>query len=133
MASGITENRPAFPKRAVITGGMPYGNKSLHFGHIGGVFVPADFFARFLRDRYERRYRKTIEQGIAAGTFNVNSAKLASFAIIELASSVSVCTRAKAGVTRPRTSAGTCPLDHPNVRGSEYYAQPQETEVTRVE
>ena len=51
MASGITENRPAFPKRAVITGGMPYGNKSLHFGHIGGVFVPADFFARFLRDR----------------------------------------------------------------------------------
>ncbi len=46
-----THNRPAFPKRAVITGGMPYGNKNLHFGHIGGVFVPADFFARFLRDR----------------------------------------------------------------------------------
>ncbi len=45
---------------------------------------------REMRDRYERRYRKTIEQGIAAGTFNVNSAKLASFAIIELASSVSV-------------------------------------------
>ncbi len=43
--------RPHFPKRAVITGGMPYGNKNLHFGHIGGVFVPADFFARFLRDR----------------------------------------------------------------------------------
>lgn len=43
--------RPTFPKRAVLTGGMPYGNKSLHFGHIGGVFVPADFFARFLRDR----------------------------------------------------------------------------------
>lgn len=30
---------------------MPYGNKSLHFGHIGGVFVPADCFARFLKDR----------------------------------------------------------------------------------
>lgn len=43
--------RPSFPKRAVVTGGMPYGNKNLHFGHIGGVFVPADFFARFLRDR----------------------------------------------------------------------------------
>jgi methionyl-tRNA synthetase len=43
--------RPSFPARAVITGGMPYGNKNLHFGHIGGVFVPADFFARFLRDR----------------------------------------------------------------------------------
>ena len=46
-----TTERPTFPKRAVITGGMPYGNKNLHFGHIGGVFVPADFFARFLRDR----------------------------------------------------------------------------------
>ncbi len=43
--------RPVFPKRAVITGGMPYGNKELHFGHIGGVFVHADVFARFLRDR----------------------------------------------------------------------------------
>ncbi|MBR3315701.1 MAG: class I tRNA ligase family protein [Atopobiaceae bacterium] len=48
MASDV---RPHFPTRAVITGGMPYGNKNLHFGHIGGVFVPADFFARFLRDR----------------------------------------------------------------------------------
>ena len=46
-----SDARPTFPLRAVITGGMPYGNKNLHFGHIGGVFVPADFFARFLRDR----------------------------------------------------------------------------------
>lgn len=45
------DNRPVFPKRAVITGGMPYGNKALHFGHVGGVFVFADVFARFLRDR----------------------------------------------------------------------------------
>ncbi|MDR0992770.1 MAG: class I tRNA ligase family protein [Ruminococcus sp.] len=30
---------------------MPYGNKLLHFGHIGGVFVFADVYARFLRDR----------------------------------------------------------------------------------
>lgn len=43
--------RPVFPKRAIITGGMPYGNKELHFGHIGGVFVQADIFSRFLRDR----------------------------------------------------------------------------------
>ena len=43
--------RPAFPKRAVITAGMPYGNKNLHFGHVGGMFIHADIFARFLRDR----------------------------------------------------------------------------------
>lgn len=43
--------RPTFPKKAVITAGMPYGNKSLHFGHIGGVFIQADTYARFLRDR----------------------------------------------------------------------------------
>jgi methionyl-tRNA synthetase len=46
--------RPSFPKRAVITGGMPYGNKELHFGHVGGYFVQADIFARFLRDRIGR-------------------------------------------------------------------------------
>lgn len=45
------EHRPVFPNRAVITAGMPYGNKELHFGHIGGVFIHADTFARFLRDR----------------------------------------------------------------------------------
>ena len=45
------ENRPVFPKRAVITGGMPYGNKPLHMGHIGGVFVHADIFSRFMKDR----------------------------------------------------------------------------------
>lgn len=43
--------RPEFPKRAVVTAGMPYGNKSLHFGHVGGLFVHADTYARFLRDR----------------------------------------------------------------------------------
>ena len=50
----MSETRPTFPARAVVTGGMPYGNKNLHFGHVGGVFVPADFFARFLRDRIGR-------------------------------------------------------------------------------
>ena len=43
--------RPEFPRRAVITGGMPYGNKELHFGHVGGMLVFADTFARFMRDR----------------------------------------------------------------------------------
>ncbi len=43
--------RPSFPNKAIITAGMPYGNKELHFGHVGGVFVHADIFARFLRDR----------------------------------------------------------------------------------
>ncbi len=46
-----TSERPVFPKRAVVTAGMPYGNKELHLGHIGGVFVHADTFTRFLRDR----------------------------------------------------------------------------------
>lgn len=47
----MKEERPIFPKRAIITAGMPYGNKNLHFGHVGGMFVHADIFARFLRDR----------------------------------------------------------------------------------
>lgn len=47
----MRDEKPVWPKRAVVTGGMPYGNKSLHFGHVGGMFVHADIYARFLRDR----------------------------------------------------------------------------------
>ncbi len=42
--------RPEFPKFAVITSGMPYGNKLLHYGHVG-MTLRADVFARFMRDR----------------------------------------------------------------------------------
>lgn len=47
----MLEHRVEAPKRAVITGGMPYGNKDLHYGHVLGMFLYADFMARFLRDR----------------------------------------------------------------------------------
>ncbi|MGN0961218.1 MAG: class I tRNA ligase family protein [Christensenellales bacterium] len=47
----MIEHRPVAPKRAVVTGGMPYGNKDLHYGHVLGMFLYADFMARFLRDR----------------------------------------------------------------------------------
>ena len=42
--------RPDFPKKAVVTSGMPYGNKLLHYGHVG-MTLRADVFARFMRDR----------------------------------------------------------------------------------
>lgn len=42
--------RPQFPKRVIITSGMPYGNKLLHYGHVG-MTLRADVFARFMRDR----------------------------------------------------------------------------------
>ena len=85
--SDLRDNkRVAWPARAVVTAGMPYGNKPLHFGHIGGVFVPADAFARFLRDRIgadnvrfvsgtdcfgspiNEGYRKLVEAGEFEGT-----------------------------------------------------------------
>ena len=43
--------KPKFPNRAVVTAGMPYGDKHLHLGHVGGNFIHADIYARFLRDR----------------------------------------------------------------------------------
>lgn len=75
-----------WPRRAVVTVGMPYGNKMLHFGHIAGVFVPADCFARFLKDRIgaknvrlvsgtdcygspiDEGYRKACEAGLFSGS-----------------------------------------------------------------
>jgi len=85
-AGGGAAERPVFPKRAVITGGMPYGNKPLHFAHLGGYFVHADMFARFMRDRIgaqnvifvsgtdcygsplAEEYRKRAESGAYSGT-----------------------------------------------------------------
>lgn len=67
---------------------MPYGNKALHFGHVGGVFVPADCFSRFLKDRIgydnvrfisgtdcfgspiDEGYRKLVESGEFEGSIN---------------------------------------------------------------
>lgn len=37
------------PKRAVITGGMPYANGPLHLGHLAGAIVPPDILARYMR------------------------------------------------------------------------------------
>jgi len=47
----MNQRIPKFPKRAVVTNGMPYGDKELHFGHVGGCFIHSDIYARFLRDR----------------------------------------------------------------------------------
>ena len=86
MAPSQNKEHIVWPKRAVVTAGMPYGNKSLHFGHVGGVFVPADCYARFLRDRIgaenvvfvsgtdcfgspiEEGFRKEVEAGTFEGT-----------------------------------------------------------------
>ena len=51
MFENSKRERPKFPKRAIVTFGMPYGNKEIHFGHLFGMILSADFFARFLRNR----------------------------------------------------------------------------------
>jgi AcrR family transcriptional regulator len=51
---------------------------------------PAQTEQRGRREMYERRFRDTIERGVLQGAFRVNSPKLASFAIIEMATSVAV-------------------------------------------
>lgn len=37
------------PKKAVVTGGMPYANGPLHIGHLAGALVPPDILARYMR------------------------------------------------------------------------------------
>ena len=37
------------PKRYTITAALPYANGSIHIGHLAGVYIPADIYARFLR------------------------------------------------------------------------------------
>ena len=39
------------PSRYTITAALPYANGPLHIGHIAGVYIPADIYARYLRMR----------------------------------------------------------------------------------
>ena len=41
------------PKRHTITAALPYANGPLHLGHLAGVYVSADIYARFLRSNGE--------------------------------------------------------------------------------
>lgn len=39
----------ASPKRYTITAALPYTNGPIHIGHLAGVYIPADIYARYLR------------------------------------------------------------------------------------
>ena len=39
------------PKRHTITAALPYANGPLHLGHLAGVYICADIYARFLRSK----------------------------------------------------------------------------------
>ena len=38
-----------YPARYTITAALPYTNGPIHIGHLAGVYVPADIYARYLR------------------------------------------------------------------------------------
>jgi methionyl-tRNA synthetase len=43
------QNTMADFKRTLITTALPYANGPVHIGHLAGVYVPADIYARYLR------------------------------------------------------------------------------------
>lgn len=49
MASGTDKKF----KRYTITSALPYANGPIHIGHLAGVYVPADIYARYLRSKGE--------------------------------------------------------------------------------
>ena len=51
-------------KRTLITSALPYANGPVHIGHLAGVYVPADIYARYLRLKGEReKERQTKREG----------------------------------------------------------------------
>jgi len=48
----IASNSGTF-KRYTITSALPYANGPIHIGHLAGVYVPADIYARYLRSKGE--------------------------------------------------------------------------------
>jgi methionyl-tRNA synthetase len=46
----MNANTPTTPRRKVlVTAALPYSNGDLHVGHLGGAYVPADVYVRYLR------------------------------------------------------------------------------------
>ncbi|WP_127845875.1 methionine--tRNA ligase [Psychroflexus aestuariivivens] len=41
------------PKRYTITAALPYTNGPIHIGHLAGVYVPADIYTRYLKQKGE--------------------------------------------------------------------------------
>ena len=37
--------------RTLITAALPYANGGVHIGHLAGVYIPSDIYARYLRLR----------------------------------------------------------------------------------
>lgn len=48
MQKQIGKNMKNF-KRTLITSALPYANGPVHIGHLAGVYIPADIYARYLR------------------------------------------------------------------------------------
>ena len=40
-------------KRTLVTTALPYANGPVHIGHLAGVYVPADIYVRYLRQKGE--------------------------------------------------------------------------------
>jgi methionyl-tRNA synthetase len=45
----LPKNMSQDPKRYTITAALPYTNGPVHIGHLAGVYIPADIYARFQR------------------------------------------------------------------------------------
>lgn len=49
----MTSNNIRKHKRTTITAALPYANGPVHIGHLAGVYIPADIYARYLRQKGE--------------------------------------------------------------------------------
>ena len=52
-------------QRTLITAALPYANGGVHIGHLAGVYVPSDIYARYLRLRFAETALPTPRLAIA--------------------------------------------------------------------
>ncbi|MFN2395270.1 MAG: methionine--tRNA ligase [Bacteroidales bacterium] len=50
MSESFQKSKKEF-KRYTVTSALPYANGPVHIGHLAGVYVPADIYARYLRSK----------------------------------------------------------------------------------
>lgn len=53
MKHSSVQNKDFMKKKILITSALPYANGPIHFGHIAGAYLPADIYARYMRQKQQ--------------------------------------------------------------------------------
>jgi len=101
------------PKRYTITAALPYTNGPVHIGHLAGVYVPADIYARYLRlnDKEVAFVCGSDEHGVPI-TLKAKAEGISPQAVVDKYHEIIKASFKEFGITFDNYSRTTAPIHH---------------------